>query len=130
MRFGLFASILFHLSILGAIVLWGQDWSRRGDVVVEPSIPVELISEARLAELTNVPSITTREIEAPEPEPEIPDDPVPVLQPDPIIIEPEPETIAAPPAPEPEPEVVEPGQHRSLPPNQSRKNQPQSRQSR
>lgn len=123
MRFGIFASILFHLSIVGAIILWGHDWTKRGDLFVEPPIPVELISEARLAELTNVPTITTREVEAPDPEPVIPDDPQPILQPDPVIIEPEPEPVAAPPAPEPQPEplpgepepVVEPEPEPALP---------------
>ncbi|MEO1150683.1 MAG: hypothetical protein AAFW83_06790 [Pseudomonadota bacterium] len=107
MRFGLFASVLFHLSILGAIIVWGQDWSRRGDVFVEPVLPVELLTEAVLAERTNIPSLTTEPDEAPEPEPDVPDEPEPLVEPEPVIIEPDVVETPAPPAPpadEPEPE--------------------------
>jgi len=106
MRFGFLASVLFHLCLVGAIVLWGRNLTT-SDLAPEPTIPVELITEAELAERTNVPTMR-REAE-PTPEPESPpDDPVPVTQ-EIALAEPEPEPAPpAPPAPEPEPPEPEP----------------------
>jgi hypothetical protein len=96
MRFGVFASILFHLAIIGAaFVSFPADW--RPDVTPEPYIPLELIREAELDLMTSVPAAR------PEPEPLV-EEPEPDL-PEPVIEE-EPEP--APPASEPEPEPVEP----------------------
>lgn len=116
MRFGFVASVLFHLCIVGGIVVWGHDWANR-ELISEPTIPVELISEAKLAERTNVPTIRKDVPEEAPPEPEIPDEPV-AIEPEPVPVLPEPvvdpvvEAPAeiAPPEPEvttePEPEPV------------------------
>ena len=90
MRFGLFASILLHLSVVVTILNFRMPFPARG-FEAEPTIPIEFIREAELDLTTSIPAA------APEPEPE------------PEIEEPEPE-IEAPPAPieEPEPEVAAP----------------------
>jgi len=109
MRFALFASILLHLAIVGAMLadlfpMW------RRDVSPEPYIPLELISEAELALQTSVPAARKEPepvVEEPEPdlpEPvveEQPEPPAPQEEPEP---EPEPEPVIPEPAPEPKPE--------------------------
>ena len=108
MRFGLFASVLFHLCLAGGVVLWGSDWTSKREFVVEPSIPVELISEATLAEITNIPAAVEEAdiAPAPQPEPDIPDDPVPVIE-EPVASPVEEVAPVAPPPPQKE-EVEEP----------------------
>ena len=55
MRFGVFASILFHLAIVGvAFISLPANW--RPDVEAEPYIPLELIAEAELDLTTSVPA--------------------------------------------------------------------------
>ncbi len=111
MRFGFVASVLFHLCVAGAALVWGRDWTSDRDLISEPSIPVELITEARLADVTNVPAAIEEAADAAPTEPEVPDDPVPIIEEPIIIAEVEPELVAppAPPAkeePEPEPEKI------------------------
>ncbi len=107
MRFGFVASVLFHLCIVGGIVVWGRDWSPARDFMTEPSVPVELITQAKLAEITNIPA-AVEEPEEDEPfEFDVPDDPEPILH-EPIVVAAlEPEETAPPPPPEKtEPEVT------------------------
>lgn len=108
MRFGVVASILFHLAIIGAAFLSPlANW--RPDVQSEPYIPLELIAEAELDLTTSVPAARP-EPEPVEEEPE-PDLPEPVIEeepePQPVEPEPEPEPEPVEPEPEPEPEPVE-----------------------
>ncbi len=126
MRFGFAASVLFHLILAGAAFVWGRDWSPDRDYVSEPAIPVELIAEAKISDVTNVPAAVEEPVEEALPEPEVPDDPVPVIE-EPIIVaeappepvvppappvkdepEPEPEPVVEAPTPEPEPEIKKP----------------------
>lgn len=107
MRFGFVASILFHLCIVGAIVVWGRDWSPDRDFLSEPSVPVELISEARLAEITNVPAAVE---EKPDEEPiefDVPDDPESIIQEQIVVAKAEIESTAPPPPPDPQPKEPE-----------------------
>ncbi len=98
MRFGVFASLLFHLAILGAaFVSLPSSW--RPDVEAEPYIPLELIAEAELDLTTSVPAAAPEPIAEEEPEPE----PEPIIEEEPA---PEPGPVAAEPEPEPEPEPV------------------------
>ncbi len=94
MRFGVFASLLFHLAIFGVAFL-SLPASWRPDVEAEPYIPLELIAEAELDLTTSVPAAAPEPVEELEPEPE----------PEPIVEE-EPEPVVAEPEPEPEPEPV------------------------
>jgi hypothetical protein len=99
MRFGVFASLLFHLAILGAaFVSLPSSW--RPDVAAEPYIPLELIAEAELDLTNSVPAAAPEPIVEEEPEPELPE---PIIEEGPA---PEPEPVAAEPEPEPEPEPV------------------------
>jgi len=105
MRFGVFASILFHLAIVGvAFLSLPANW--RPDVEAEPYIPLELIAEAELDLTTSVPAARP-EPEPVEEEPE-PDLPEPVVEeevePEPVASEPEPEPEPVEPEPEPEPD--------------------------
>jgi hypothetical protein len=99
MRFGVFASLLFHLAILGAaFVSLPSSW--RPDVEAEPYIPLELIAEAELDLTTSVPAAAPEPVVEEEPEPELPE---PIIE---EVPAPEPEPVAAEPEPEPEPEPV------------------------
>ncbi|NOX83719.1 MAG: cell envelope integrity protein TolA [Alphaproteobacteria bacterium] len=99
MRFGVFASLLFHLAILGAaFVSLPPSW--RPDVEAEPYIPLELIAEAELDLTTSVPAAAPEPIVEEESEPDIPE---PIIEEEPAL---EPEPVAAEPEPEPEPEPV------------------------
>lgn len=113
MRFGIAASLLLHLCAIGLLfVSLPEKWRPR--VEPEPFVPIEIISQAELAERTSVPAA------APKPEPEIKPEPEPpapeeVETPSPKPAEEKrPETEATPPppeekaAPEPEPEPVAP----------------------
>ena len=99
MRFGVVASILFHLVIVGGGFLIAPFAAWRPDVQAEPYIPLELIREAELDLTTSVPAAL------PEPEP-VEEEPEPDL-PEPVAEE-EPEPTPQEAAPEPEPEPVEP----------------------
>ncbi len=100
MRLGVFASLLFHLAIVGA-AYFSLPAGWRPDVTAEPFIPLELIREAELDLTTSVPAAlpeTEPEIEEPEPdlpEPEVDEPPAPV------------EEVKPEPAPEPEPVAEE-----------------------
>lgn len=105
MRLGVLASLFLHASVAW-LILYGLPDMRRSYAPTEPTIPIELITEAELDLTTSVPAARPEEPEPveeepepdlPEPEPEEP--PAPVVEPEP---EPEPE-----PAPEPEPQPVE-----------------------
>ena len=93
---GLFFSALLHGAVLaGLVVSW--PYMRREASEVVPIVPIELISEAELAELVSVPE----ERESPEPEPE--DEPAAPEEPEPLE-----ETPPAEPEPAPEPETPAP----------------------
>ena len=107
MRIGVFASMLFHLAIVGAAYFsLPPGW--RPDVAPEPAIPVELIREAELDLTTSVPAALPEvdpEIEEPEPdlpEPVVEEPPAPVEE---AVTEPEPEPIAEDVIEQVEPEV-------------------------
>lgn len=111
MRFGVFASVLLHLAIVGAAFLsLPMGW--RPDVTPEPYIPLELIREAELDLMTSVPAAAPEPVEEEEPEPDLPEPaveeepPAPAEEPAPAQPEPEPEPEPA--APEPEPAPAEP----------------------
>jgi len=113
MRFGLFASLLLHLVIVGAaFVSLPESW--RPDVEAEPYIPLELIEQAELDLQTSVPAAVPEpepeEIEQPDlPEPDIEEPPAPVeeIEPEPAP-EPEPAEVVATPEPTPEPPKATP----------------------
>ena len=111
MRFGLFASVLFHLAIVGiAFLSLPPGW--RPDVTPEPYIPLELIREAELDLKTSVPAASPEPVEE-EPEPDIPEPvveetPAPAEEASEPAAQPEPEPEPEPVAPEPEPELVKP----------------------
>lgn len=83
MRFGVFASLLFHFAIVGAAYLDLLPSALRPDVTAEPYVPLELIREAELDLRTSVPAALPEvepDIEEPEPdlpEPEIEEPPAP-----------------------------------------------------
>ncbi len=104
MRFGVFVSILLHVTIVGGVYLDVLPPGWRPDVISEPYIPLELIREAELDLTTSVPAA------APEVEPEIeepePDLPEPEIEELPALVE----EVVSEQAPEPEPvaeEVIE-----------------------
>lgn len=109
MRFGVIASILLHLSVVGGLWLLGLNWIQR-DFSSEPVIPISLINEAELDLTTSVPAARPEpepeEIEEPDlPEPEEVEPPAPVEEkPEPVVEEPEPEPEPAPIIPEKKPE--------------------------
>jgi len=101
MRFGVVFSVLFHACIVGlAFLSLPEGW--RPDVAPEPYVPIEILAEAELSELTSVPAARPEPEPIEEPEPDLPaEEPVEEAVTEP---EPEPEPEAAPPEPEPEPE--------------------------
>ncbi len=103
MRFAIVFSVLLHVG--GFMLAYVALPEFRSNPIVEIIVPIELISEAELAEETSVPeTVMETEVEAePEPLPE----PEPV-QPEPEPVTPEPEPEAVPPLPEPEPEPEKP----------------------
>ncbi len=105
MRFGVFASILLHLAIVGgALLLPMATW--RPDVQSEPYIPLELIAQAELDLLTSVPAAAPEVVEEPEPdlpEPEVEEEPAP--EPEPAPVEPEPAPVVEEAPEEKEPEI-------------------------
>ena len=112
MRFGVIASVLFHLAIVGmAFITLPSAW--RPNVTPEPFIPLDLIREADLALKTNVPAARpdpklVEEIKPDLPDPvieETPPAPVEEKKPDPVT-QPEPEK--APEVKKPDPEPVKP----------------------
>ncbi len=125
MRFGVFASILLHLAIVGAAFI-APPIGRLPDLTPEPYIPLELIREAELDLKTSVPAAAPEPVEEeieepdlPEPEPEE-ERPAPVEElveetvaepepePAPVVSEPEPEPEAPAPDPKPEPPKAAP----------------------
>lgn len=109
MRFGFFASILFHGAIALFFIVFATIPSAwQPEVEAEAVIPVDLIDEAELDLRTSVPAAAPEPVEEPEPEPE-PADPEPEPEPEPPAPEPEPEPAPEPePEPEPAPTPVEP----------------------
>lgn len=108
MRFGVLASLLLHLSVVG-LALYGLPQLRRDYSNPEPTIPIEVIAEAELDLTTSVPAARPEEPEPIEEEPE-PDLPEPAEEEPPAPVEepePEPEPAPVEPEPEPEPEPVE-----------------------
>lgn len=112
MRFGVIASVLFHLAIVGmAFITLPSAW--RPNVTPEPFIPLDLIREADLALKTSVPAARpdpkpVEEIKPDLPDPvieETPPAPVEEKKPDPVT-QPEPEK--APEVKKPDPEPVKP----------------------
>ena len=69
MRFGVLASLLLHLSVLGLAFI-GLPELRRDYPEPEQTIPLDLIAEAELDLTTSVPAARPEE---PEPEVEEPD---------------------------------------------------------
>jgi len=120
MRFGVIASILFHLAIVGAAFVT-PPFRKFPDVTPEPYIPLELIREAELALKTSVPAarpepVEEEIIEPDLPEPEIEEEPPapveervaealpePEPEPAPAVTEPEPKEPEVKPEPKPEP---------------------------
>lgn len=113
MRFGVFASVLLHLAIVGLGFTLPQ-FRRFPDVAPEPYIPLELIREAELDLTTSIPAArpepVEEELEQPDlPEPEVEEEPpAPVEEVTPQQREPEPEPEPAPVIEEPEPEPEKP----------------------
>ncbi|WP_411816475.1 hypothetical protein [Hyphococcus sp. DH-69] len=112
MRFGVFASILFHLALVGAGFI-APSFIDLPDVAPEQYIPLDLIREAELDLKTSVPAAAPEPEEEPEPEPDIPEpvveEPQPIEEaPQPVAeAEPEPAPVVEQPEPEPEP-ITEP----------------------
>ena len=118
MRFGVFASIVFHLALVGSVYLdlWPFDF--RPTITPEPYIPLELIREAELSLRTSVPAAAPEpveeEIEEPDlPEPEVEEEPPApqeqfrpeeAAQPEPEepVVEKAPDPVAETPEPQPE----------------------------
>ncbi|MEM9989049.1 MAG: hypothetical protein AAF723_05970, partial [Pseudomonadota bacterium] len=111
MRFSVPLSVLLHGGAVMAMVYAGP-MSPRESLYVPP-VPIELITEAELAELLSVPE-TVKAPEpdpAPEPEPVVPEDPLPEPDPLPDVVPteaPVPPPTPAPPPEEPEEVVPEP----------------------
>ncbi|PQA88634.1 hypothetical protein [Hyphococcus luteus] len=113
MRFGLFASVLFHLAIIFGGLVWLPSLRKLPDVAPEPYIPLELIEEAELDLKTSVPAAAPEPVEEEEPEPDLPepveeDEPAPAEEASEPVSEPEPEPEPVAEEPEPEPEPVKP----------------------
>ena len=106
---GFFLSAGLHLAAaLAFVVAWPM---LRREPVVLPSVPIELLSEAEIAEMIEVPEAMRAEepeLDQPEPEPEPEEvEPEPVPETPPPTPEPEPEPLPEP-EPEPEPQPEEP----------------------
>lgn len=105
MRTGVVASVVLHVGALGlAFVSLPESW--RSKINPEPVIPIELLTEAELSELTSVPAARPEPPkEEPEPEPEVaePEEIKPAPPKEEPKPEPEPEPEPAP-LPDPEPE--------------------------
>ncbi len=98
MRFGVFASFLLHACALGLAFVSLPEFMRT-KVIEAPVIPIELIDEAELAEMTSVPAMAPK----PKPKAEKPPD-----LPKPEVETPKPTPKAEPePAPKPEPKAEE-----------------------
>ena len=72
MRFGLFASVVLHLAIVGAGFILPQ-FITLPDVTSEPYIPLDLIAEAELDLTTSVPAAAPEPVEEEEPDPDLPE---------------------------------------------------------
>lgn len=116
MRFGLFASVLLHLAIVGAGFL-APNFIKLPDVTAEPYIPLDLIAEAELDLRTSVPAAAPEPVAEEEPEPDLPEpvveeEPAPAEEaPEPEFLpepEPEPAPVVEEPEPQPEPEPAKP----------------------
>ncbi|GJL92580.1 hypothetical protein [Hyphococcus sp.] len=104
MRFGVIASVLLHLAIVGAGFL-APNFVKLPDVAPEPYIPLDLIAEAELALKTSVPAVPPEPVVEEEPEPDIPE---PVVEEQPAPAEEKPAEKLPEPEPEPAPVVKEP----------------------
>jgi len=111
MRFGVIASVLLHLAIVGAGFL-APNFINLPDVAPEPYVPLDLIREAELDLKTSVPAASPEPIVEEEPEPDLPE---PAVEEQPAPAEeqaaealPEPEPEPAPAEPEPAPVKPEP----------------------
>jgi len=102
MRFALFASVLFHVAVVSALLVFQFDWWRR-DFAPEQYIPLELIKDADLDLKTSIPAARPEpkkeEIKPDLPEPEEEEKIAPPVEevkppapkePEPIAKEPEP----------------------------------------
>lgn len=111
MRFGLLPSLLLHG---GAAYALFRVWDPTGaPIEFVPAVPVEVISEAELAELVSVPEEIKVEDPAEDVPPAVPEDieeapPAPDPEPQPDPVEPDPEPDPVPPAPDPEPDPPAP----------------------
>lgn len=118
MRFGVIASVLLHLAIVGVGFL-APSFIKLPDVAPEPYVPLDLIAEAELDLKTSVPAASPEPVAEEQPVPEIPEPAVeeqpapaeekpaetlPEPEPAPVVKEPEPKK----PEPKPEPKKPEP----------------------
>ncbi|MEM9233019.1 MAG: hypothetical protein AAGA69_02130 [Pseudomonadota bacterium] len=97
-------SVMLHLGLV-AVLLFGVWSGREQEALYVPTVPIEVISRAELADEISVPETTRAEDPVEEEEPAVEDpapDPEPV-DPEPTPVDPEP----APADPEPEPAPVE-----------------------
>lgn len=116
MRFGVLASVLLHACALGLAFISLPEFLRT-KVVEAPVIPIELIAEAELAEMTSVPAAAPKpkpkaeepkdlpkpKEEAPKPTPKEEEKPQPAPEPAPEVKKPEPEPVKPPPEEKPKP---------------------------
>ncbi len=116
MRFGVIASVLFHLAIVG-VGLLAPSFINLPDVTPEPYIPLELIAEAELDLKTSVRAAAPKPVaeEQPQPdlpEPEVEETPAPVEEKrapvEELPVEPEPAPVVQEPEPKAEPIKPEP----------------------
>lgn len=126
MRFGLFASLLLHLAIIGGAFLL-PPFIKLPDMTPEPNIPVELIREAELALKTSVPAAAPKPKPVEEKKPDLPEPKVEELLPP--REEEKPKVKAREPEPEPAPVVMKPEaipERKPEPPKESPKPKPKS----
>ena len=111
MRFGVFASLLLHLAIVGAAYI-SLPMAQRERYESERVIPLELIAEAELDLTTSVPAARPEEpapVEEEIEEPDLPEQPVEEEPPAPVEeVEPEPAPVEVELEPKPEPEAPVP----------------------
>ena len=107
---GLILSTGLHAGAAALLVI-GWPYLSPDEPLIIPDVPIELISEAELAEEVSIPEMAKAEEDeppAPEPEPE-PEEPEPEPEPEPAAPQPEPESEpVAPPPPDEAEEPEEP----------------------
>ena len=114
MRFGHFISFLAHGALLWTLYVGAPELFQRPEI--SPFIPFEMISEAELAEFTNVPDTPEEATPASSPEPE-----VEAEEPEP---EPEPEVLPEAEEPEPAPAPTEEREAAPAPPVEASEPEP------